>query len=639
MALDLTPNAISDIFNDRAPQNPVVQVLNMKKIPTNDETKPERWRFLISDGQHKQQAMLATQLNSLVTNNQIQRNGIVKLTKFLCNTVSNRKIVIMLSVDVLSADIGYMIGTPAAMEATHDDGEEGGAPAPAPGNSYTTPAPAAPAIAPLVQNPYQAPAPAARAPGGSTYQAAAPYQAPAAASYQASAPAANPYASRAPAGGARAATGGNFQPIQSLSPYNKKWCIRARITNKGPVREYSNARGSGKVFSIDMIDESDEIRGTAFGEVAVRLAAELQLGKTYYIRGGNVKIASKKFTSLKNDYEITFDESTTVAPAEEDANLPTARYNFVPLGDIARYMANQLADVIAVCTDVTAVTQFTARTTGKELTKRELTFADRTASISVTLWGEEAVNFDGQPPCIVCLKGARVSEFNEGRSLSATSPPVVNPDLPEAHELMGWWTTTGSTAPMASLTTRGGGSGGGPEGPRIPIIDVKNNHLGMQQADNFTTKGVVTFIRKENCLYPSCPGEGCVSNKKKIIQDSTTNQYHCAKCNLNYDTCKWRLMATINIADHTGNQWVSCFQEAAEALLGHSADDLGAMRATPMYDTVMKNASFSQFIFKCRAKEETFQDAPRVKVTANIVQKIDFREECKYLISEIKKFM
>jgi len=42
--------------------------------------------------------------------------------------------------------------------------------------------------------------------------------------------------------------------------------IKARVTSKTPVRTWANARGEGKLFSMDLIDESGEIRATAFKE-------------------------------------------------------------------------------------------------------------------------------------------------------------------------------------------------------------------------------------------------------------------------------------------------------------------------------------------------------------------------------------
>lgn len=55
-------------------------------------------------------------------------------------------------------------------------------------------------------------------------------------------------------------------PIVGLSPYQNKWVIKVRVTSKSPVRHWSNARGEGKLFSMDLTDESGEIRATAFKE-------------------------------------------------------------------------------------------------------------------------------------------------------------------------------------------------------------------------------------------------------------------------------------------------------------------------------------------------------------------------------------
>ena len=46
---------------------------------------------MLSDGIHFQQAMLATQLNDLVTGNLLQPDCIVRLNEFLCNIVQGRK--------------------------------------------------------------------------------------------------------------------------------------------------------------------------------------------------------------------------------------------------------------------------------------------------------------------------------------------------------------------------------------------------------------------------------------------------------------------------------------------------------------------------------------------------------------------
>lgn len=49
-----------------------------------------------------------------------------------------------------------------------------------------------------------------------------------------------------------------------LHNYLCRWVIKARVVSKSNIRTWSNSRGEGKLFSMDLIDESGEIRCTAF---------------------------------------------------------------------------------------------------------------------------------------------------------------------------------------------------------------------------------------------------------------------------------------------------------------------------------------------------------------------------------------
>lgn len=58
-----------------------------------------------------------------------------------------------------------------------------------------------------------------------------------------------------------------ISPISALTPYHNKWTIKARVTSKSDIRTWSNSRGEGKLFNFELMDESGEIRCTAFKEL------------------------------------------------------------------------------------------------------------------------------------------------------------------------------------------------------------------------------------------------------------------------------------------------------------------------------------------------------------------------------------
>ena len=71
----------------------ILQILSLKKIATANpqSSAPDRYRLIVSDGLNYSQAMLATQLNYMVDEGQLQKNTVVKLERVTCNVVSNKR--------------------------------------------------------------------------------------------------------------------------------------------------------------------------------------------------------------------------------------------------------------------------------------------------------------------------------------------------------------------------------------------------------------------------------------------------------------------------------------------------------------------------------------------------------------------
>uniref|UniRef100_A0A8C7TZ22 Replication protein A subunit n=1 Tax=Oncorhynchus mykiss TaxID=8022 RepID=A0A8C7TZ22_ONCMY len=426
-------------------------------------------------------------------------------------------------------------------------------------------------------------------------------------------------------------------PIASLNPYQSKWTIRARVTNKSNIRTWSNSRGDGKLFYMEIVDESGEIRVTAFTQEVDKFYSIIETGKVFYISKGSLKIANKQYSSLKNDYEMTLNGESTIIPCEDTQDVPMVQCNFVSIADLQAREKDTILDVIGVCKSVSDVTRLNTKN-NREVSKRTLNLMDQSGKlVEVTLWGEEAETFDGSGQPILAIKGAKLSDYG-GRSLSASfsSTIMVNPDIPEAYKLRGWYDKEGHSMAGESLTEARTGGGGGGNTNWKTLADIKTEHLGHgDKADYFSCIATIVYIRKENCLYQACPSQDC---NKKVV-DQQNGMFRCEKCDKEFPNFKYRLILSANIADYGDNQWVTCFQESAEAILGQNAAYLGQLKDSneAAFEEIFQQANFHTFVFRNRVKLETYNDESRIKATVMEVKPVDHKEYSKRLIMNIRK--
>ena len=94
MAANLTSNAIMMMCTDNLTCDdlkPILQVIDLKLVQSQQHNNTERYRLVLSDGSHYGQGMLATQKNELVHAGRLQKGSLVKLTQYICNVVQSRK--------------------------------------------------------------------------------------------------------------------------------------------------------------------------------------------------------------------------------------------------------------------------------------------------------------------------------------------------------------------------------------------------------------------------------------------------------------------------------------------------------------------------------------------------------------------
>ncbi|KAI0032815.1 replication factor-a protein [Vararia minispora EC-137] len=562
--------------------NPTLQLLSIKKVPS-DGTRPDRYRIIISDGIHFCQAMLATQLNYLAEKQVITKHSIVTLENVTGSPVSGKRILILHALRIVERN-AEKVGDPKSLLPANEAAAEA-APAPRPVPSSST-------VVSAVRSQTQG----QQRRSGKTE---------------------------------------NLYPIEALSPYQNNWTIKARVTQKSDIRHFSNARGEGKLFSVTFMDESGDIKGTAFNAAAEDLYDRLQEGKVYYISKARVDIAKKKFSN--NQYELGLNVNTEIEEVTDATQAPVIKYNFVKLQDLNDVEKDAMCDVIAVIKSAGDVGQITTKAQ-KTLTKRELTLVDSSQfAVRLTLWGKQAETFQATEQEIVAFKGVKVGDFG-GRSLSmiSTSMMELNPDIPEAHALKGWYIDGGSDQSFRAYNREGDASGSVNRTEMRTIHEAKTTFSeASEKPEYFSIRATVLTIKNDNIAYPACRSESC---NKKVVEDQSSNTWRCEKCEKSWDSPEYRYIISMAVADHTDQMWLQGFNDAGVAVLNMSADDLMMLkeRDENAFNNYMSKVQGKLYNIGVRAKQDTWNETTRIRYGITRIQPVDFVLETQSMLMLLK---
>lgn len=212
----------------------------------------------------------------------------------------------------------------------------------------------------------------------------------------------------------------------------------------------------------------------------------------------------------------------------------------------------------------------------------------------------------------MAFKGVKVSDFG-GRSLSLLSSGsmTVDPDIDDAHKLKGWYDAQGRSETFSTHAAMGGvmGTAGGRKDEHKTISQVRDENLGMTDTtDYFTTRATIVYVKADNVSYPACLSEAC--NKKVVEVD---DGWRCERCNKTHPKPEHRYILTLSVSDHTGQIYLSCFDDVGRLIMGMSADQLTELKENDekAAEEVFQAATCKPWVFRCRAKMDNYQDQQR----------------------------
>lgn len=430
-------------------------------------------------------------------------------------------------------------------------------------------------------------------------------------------------------------------PIESLNPYSNRWTIKARVISKSELRTYNSAKmGEGKLFSMDICDDSGEMRVTLWREAAERYYDLVEPGKVYLISKGTLRVANKKFSSLNSQYEMSLGyDSVVQLCADEPQSMPKIRYTFVPLAEVADKPTNANVDVIGVVSDVSGAMKIMGKA-GRELVKRTAKLADDSGlSIEITMWGAVAESFpDDAAAKVVAFKGARVTEWNE-KSLGAGPSFEVEPEH-EAATRLKEWAEQGGASNVRSLSVSTRGDMGDRDSVRACLLDLQEPGVGTGEKPSYlnvhaTLTKINPSTKSESSIwYSSCP-----SCQRKVVGEDGSG-FNCEKCGWSGAHCVYRYMLPCVACDGGANQWITAFNDIAEQLIGMKAGELKAIKDGDVqaYEAVIDAAQWKRYVMTLRGKVETYQDQAKLKVHIIRAAPVNFVNESKTLLADIAKY-
>jgi replication factor A1 len=437
-------------------------------------------------------------------------------------------------------------------------------------------------------------------------------------------------------------------PIREISTYTgRNWTIKARVTSKSQMRTFSNDRGNGKVFSVDLLDkDGGEIKASFFNSSADRFFPTIDAGKVYTFSKGNVKVANKRYSTSKHNYEINFDADAVIEAVNDDDNsIESVKFNFTKIRDISTKHLPCTIDLVGVVKDFKPIGKIQPKSGGEELTRRSITLVDSSeCAIDVTLWQDSASRIEesvlGTRP-IVAIKGLSVKEYNGSRTCGTLQQSMI--ELVDANnssglaaaeqvkELVAWWSSNPSVSEVFNLSanqslgsTPGNAPGSEQRGRQQTVTTIADMREECKRGF-FGDKGIYFDIVAKLSFVSTKSKDGdipihysaCSSCNRKLGDDS-----RCFACDKTVANPKFKYLLRAQFVDHSDTCYLSVFDAQALGILKRPVEDF--LQSGVDVPDLLKKAYFEKtYMLRVRATAQEYKGETRPRVTVVAADPVD----------------
>ncbi|XP_059077969.1 replication protein A 70 kDa DNA-binding subunit C-like [Cryptomeria japonica] len=292
--IQLTSHEILSINARDDVPSPILQLLSFENL-TDSEDVSSQYRIVLFDGTHMQLSILSPKYSDLLLSNTLKIGSMLSMASFACRNVWNTRVIIIFNLAIKFTNLA-LFGKPRYLFKEQEQQMLGRDTSPTSKCSLKFGI-----HMPSVQH----------------------------------------------------ETSDNISPLKALNPFQNKWSIKGRVTNKRKMHHYSSPKSSRRVFSFDMIDvEGTEIRITCFGDIAEMHYHRVEARANYCLSKGTIREAKTKWNKLNNHLEITLDHNSILKRCDAAVNGEVNASRFTSINEIMYCSNNTLVDVIGLGEDL-----------------------------------------------------------------------------------------------------------------------------------------------------------------------------------------------------------------------------------------------------------------------------------------------